>query len=437
MYISQCLIVKNEEKNIEHCLTHLKSVVDEQIVIDTGSTDRTVEIAKKLGAKVFYFEWIEDFSAARNYAIEKAKGDWIIFLDSDEYFSEESIPIIKKCIHEADKIKGVEGLISEFINIRINGDIISTVKNVSPRIFRRKGNIRYVNRVHEILANVDKANSDPNLKDVSKYLKIFHTGYDDKEVVEKNKNERNLNLLEKEIREEPENAKLNYYLSRQYNVEGKYEEALLYAEKALKYIDKSIEFDYYCTIYSLIMTNMLALNRPYSEIKIRFDEAVTKYPKYPDYYRIIGLSAAKTGKIKEAIKYFENCINLCENYKGNAESLAVGKIFEVYIDLLRVYEADNNKHKIVEVAIALLKVDKYNFQVLTMLIKTFLTQEKEENIVVFLSKLYDYDNVKDKMVLIRLGEVIENNSLKNYYLNLLNDKEKEALIKSGFLKSES
>ena len=87
--ISQCMIVKNEEKNIEKALSWGKGVVSEQIVVDTGSTDRTVELAEKMGAKVYHFEWIDDFSAAKNFAISKAKYEWVALLDADEYFSEE------------------------------------------------------------------------------------------------------------------------------------------------------------------------------------------------------------------------------------------------------------------------------------------------------------------------------------------------------------
>ena len=85
--ISQCMIVKNEEKNIRRALSWAKEIVQEQVVVDTGSTDRTVEIAESMGAKIFYFEWCDDFSAAKNYAIEQAAGDWIAFLDADEYFT--------------------------------------------------------------------------------------------------------------------------------------------------------------------------------------------------------------------------------------------------------------------------------------------------------------------------------------------------------------
>ena len=87
--ISQCMIVKNEEENMERALSWGKGIVSEQIVVDTGSTDRTVEIAERMGAKVYHFEWINDFSAAKNYAISKAKYEWIAFLDADEYFLEK------------------------------------------------------------------------------------------------------------------------------------------------------------------------------------------------------------------------------------------------------------------------------------------------------------------------------------------------------------
>ena len=80
------MIVKNEETNIERALSWGKDIVYEQIVVDTGSTDRTVELARAMGAKVYDFEWIDDFAAAKNYAISKASGEWIAFLDADEYF---------------------------------------------------------------------------------------------------------------------------------------------------------------------------------------------------------------------------------------------------------------------------------------------------------------------------------------------------------------
>ncbi len=77
------MIVKNEEQNIARALSWGKGIVWEQIVVDTGSTDRTVEIARQMSARVYHFSWIDDFSAAKNYAISKASGEWIAFLDAE------------------------------------------------------------------------------------------------------------------------------------------------------------------------------------------------------------------------------------------------------------------------------------------------------------------------------------------------------------------
>ena len=85
--ISQCMIVKNEEANIERALTWGKGIVSEQIVVDTGSTDRTMEIARQMGAIVYKFPWLDDFSAAKNFAISKARYEWVAFLDADEYLA--------------------------------------------------------------------------------------------------------------------------------------------------------------------------------------------------------------------------------------------------------------------------------------------------------------------------------------------------------------
>lgn len=90
--ISICIITKNECDTLKECLKHLKPYADagnhEIVIVDTGSTDNTVEMCKEFTDKIFFFEWINDFSAARNYAAEKASNDWILCIDSDEYVTE-------------------------------------------------------------------------------------------------------------------------------------------------------------------------------------------------------------------------------------------------------------------------------------------------------------------------------------------------------------
>ena len=151
--ISQCMIVKNEEQNIRQALSWGKGVVYEQIVVDTGSTDKTVQIAEEMGAKVFHFEWCDDFSAAKNYAIEQASGDWIAFLDADEYFSEQDarkIPGLLKKIENASLKSGRIHLVrTALVDLNDDGEIFSVGQQ--DRIFRNMKGLRYKNRVHEVI----------------------------------------------------------------------------------------------------------------------------------------------------------------------------------------------------------------------------------------------------------------------------------------------
>lgn len=118
------MIVKNEEKNIERALSWGKSFMWEQIVVDTGSTDRTVEIARRLGAKVYHFEWIDDFAAAKNYAVSQAQGDWIVFLDADEYFLEEDA---KRLVPLLEKLEGTKynALVTRWVQVEGSEELSS------------------------------------------------------------------------------------------------------------------------------------------------------------------------------------------------------------------------------------------------------------------------------------------------------------------------
>ena len=101
--ISLCMIVKDEEEVISRCLETVKDIVDEIIIVDTGSEDNTKSLAHQAGAKVFDFTWVDDFAAAKNFAIEQATGDWILFLDADEYFAPETMGLVRDVIRKRAK----------------------------------------------------------------------------------------------------------------------------------------------------------------------------------------------------------------------------------------------------------------------------------------------------------------------------------------------
>ena len=195
MKVSQAMIVKNEEKNIERALSWGKGVVSEQIVVDTGSTDRTVEIAKKMGAEVYFFPWQDDFSLAKNFAISKCRYPWIAMLDADESFSEQDAKKIKDYIALVEKDPKVHGLRTAIADIDTNGQVVSLDSTV--RLFRNREDIRYRRAIHEQLCLTNGEDFRP--ANCGNNLTVLHTGYQAEALSKKLKENRNINLLQKEL----------------------------------------------------------------------------------------------------------------------------------------------------------------------------------------------------------------------------------------------
>lgn len=145
--ISLCMIVKNEEKNLERCLSSYAPLMDEIIVVDTGSTDRTKEIAARFTDKIYDFEWINDFSAARNFSFEKATCDYIFSADADEVLDEENreqFAILKQVLDE--KIEIVQ---MYYGNQFQNGTIYNYDCELRPKLFKRLRTFTWIEPIHE------------------------------------------------------------------------------------------------------------------------------------------------------------------------------------------------------------------------------------------------------------------------------------------------
>ncbi|MBQ1336098.1 MAG: glycosyltransferase family 2 protein, partial [Selenomonadaceae bacterium] len=203
--------MKNEEKNIQQWLSCMKDIADEMIVVDTGSGDRTVELAKAGGARVYHFKWRNDFSAAKNYALDRATGDWIFFLDADEYFSESTRKRIRSLLERAHGNHRIIGINSTLYNIDVdrNNEINSTA--IQQRIFRRNKHLRYEGRIHEYLVYHGKKTMDFAMSDIV----IYHTGYSSG--LTRKKNIRNLLLILLDVQAQGSVTEKHYsYLSVTY-----------------------------------------------------------------------------------------------------------------------------------------------------------------------------------------------------------------------------
>ena len=233
MRISACYIVKNEEHNLLNSINSLAKVVDEIIVVDTGSQDGTIEVARSLGAQVYAQRWQNDFSLARNFALDKAGGEWVIFLDADEYFVNSSG--LDDYIKKADTFPSCEALLLPLMNINTDtgteqAELIS--REYSLRIWRHRPNVRFYGCVHEmLLVSEGETMRSPKLITAHEKFTLHHTGYSRGLMPEKHK--RYLEMLQQEIQERGEKPLSARYLADCYFGLEDYENAAYYASKAI------------------------------------------------------------------------------------------------------------------------------------------------------------------------------------------------------------
>ncbi len=180
------MIVKNEGKYLKECLESVKNIVNEIVIVDTGSTDDTISIAKEFNAKVYNFQWVNDFSAARNYALSKSSGDWILYMDADERLDANSLPELKKILNTVTKA----GYFCTVMNIDNENNRDYSIRYV--RLFKNSPDIKFTGKVHEQITNSLIENGYQIYH--SKII-INHIGYDVSKEEKEKKAKRNLELL--------------------------------------------------------------------------------------------------------------------------------------------------------------------------------------------------------------------------------------------------
>lgn len=291
--ISLALIVINVEKTIEKCLQSFKPCVDEIIIVDTGSTDNTLEIIKKYTDKIYHFEWIDDFSAARNFSFSKATGDWILWCDGDDYILSEDVEKLKNFDFEDKDI-----ILCPYVYSHDEYGNPSLIV-ARERIIKRSLNLKWQEEIHEYLP----------LKGLQTKLSNIKTHHNKQHGT----SERNLKILERIVEKKPSSRNL-YYLAKEYSDFGRTDEAI---DNFLKFFDTPGAYWENVFQAHTKIANCYLLNGDEEKFKKHIFESIKMEDRQAEpfyflgrYYMNKGLDNKNSDFLKKAIIHYKTCLNI-------------------------------------------------------------------------------------------------------------------------------
>lgn len=318
--LSLCAIVKNEEENLHKCLNSAKNLVDEIVIVDTGSTDRTKEVALKYTDKIFDFDWCNDFSKARNFSLSKAANDWVMVLDADEEIKSFNLDDINKLCKTNNKVVGRLKRINEYEDIYGTKRYIERVN----RLFNRNY-FMYEGSIHEQIVSKKKKGYNT----VNTELTVDHIGYSKEVLNRTNKIHRNIELLKIAVQKNYKDPYLHYQLGKSYFMHKDYISAYKAFCTALPLVD-NFNYEY---------AQDLVESYGYTLINLQlFKEAMLLY-KYekcysssPDFLFLLGVIEMNNSNFQKAVETFLKCTGFKEGKMEGITSFLplynIGVIFE-------------------------------------------------------------------------------------------------------------
>ncbi|MEW6581655.1 MAG: glycosyltransferase [Actinomycetota bacterium] len=298
--LSLCMIMKDEEEHLTRCLESVQGVVDEIVIVDTGSTDRSVEIAERFGARVLHEEWRGDFAAPRNTAIDAATGDWILVLDADEELVDgrRLLPLLQN--------PDLEGYSLREVNF-IGEDVgIEAVVNAAFRVFRNRPEYRYEGALHEqIMGKID-----PEGGVTTRFvgIEIRHYGYLEATSAARRKTDRNMAIVLDEVRRKPDDSFTLFNAGVEYQRIDDHETALEYFQRSFATLP-SLRAYYASLLIRNIVASLRCLKR-YDEALDVLKDALQAYPDFTDLHYLQGQIHMERREYRAAIRSYRRAIEL-------------------------------------------------------------------------------------------------------------------------------
>ncbi|MCL2224305.1 MAG: glycosyltransferase [Defluviitaleaceae bacterium] len=307
MLLSIGMIVKNEQKYLRDCLTSIQPILDavdsELIIFDTGSTDETVQIAKEFTNHVYEIEWRNDFAWARNHTIEKAQGDWYMFVDADEIFTDVSdiITFFNKGEHKKYKCASYRW------RNHLENNVIAMFDPV--RLFKNEKNLRFVGKIHEM---IHTTSAPKNLQSIADHWGYFFDGAGGKEKA-KAKHERNMTLLLEMHEEEPKNPRVMLLIAQDYMAHDN-KKSCEFLLKCINTLGSNKSSMYYhACIYFLVRNYYIAKNYEevinvvkeyFKNLKVKCQSLVHISSYYANAYLSLNRFEESAQAAKQTLKYF-------------------------------------------------------------------------------------------------------------------------------------
>lgn len=383
--ISLSMIVRNEEVNLPRCLESVKNVADEIVIVDTGSTDKTLDIAKSYNAKIFQFKWINDFSAARNFALRNSTGNFILYLDADETLSNNSKEEVLKFAKSSEQI----GCFCTVTSIDNFSKQTNQIKYI--RFFRNSDKINFVGKAHE---QIFSSLVENNYKILNSNIQIIHYGYDISKNQKKIKAERNLKLLLEEYSQK-KTAYISFQIGQSYFILENYSEAEKFFNQAieLKSLSKDLlsECFYYLSQISHNKYDILNSDR-------YINEALKIEDKKPMFHFLCGKIFQRKQDYTKTLKCFLKALEF--NSRRNINSVQVSFLNEEEV----VYSG---------ISLAMRISDKNHLRIFTDYLKKII-QKKSTNQKAFnlLIEIINNNSILNADNLPKILEITQENSLE-------------------------
>lgn len=309
--VTLCMIARNEERFLPECLTRARAAVDEIVLVDTGSTDRTVAIAESFGARVLHAPWQDDFSAPRNVGLQAATGDWILVLDADEFVLEGGCERIRELVQSRQTL----GYHLRFTNVYGDG---KTLGVMMVRLFRNLPGIAYQNVIHEqVTPSLQRLGTPLGLTLASAEVEVEHHGYSDAVMNERGKNERNERLFKKQLARDPDDIyslyKFGDFLRR---VPGRGADAKAILDRCLERIVAGPpglprELPYAGEVAALCALEAARLG-DHDRARRVLDHALRRFVPTPNLHYLAASLALADGRAEDAILHYRRCLT----YRG-------------------------------------------------------------------------------------------------------------------------